>query len=401
MDMRLKRADYLSVNTPCFLLSRRNFNATAQAFVRAWRVCPAPVKVAFSVKTCNSLQLLECVRRQGLCAEVVSGAEYELARLAGFEPRQIVYNGPAKTQDTFAEAVAGGAIVNIETMRELQWLAALPAPGAGDAAGDAAGTGSADGQISGKYNVGLRVAVNLSRIAPREAEGPDDYSRFGFDVDCGNFREAVDALAAMPHVRLAGLHLHRTIRSRRVDFYRRLVRLAADVIRDYNLDLDYLDLGGGYHEPAPGAPSFADYANAVAGELAEAGLDRLAVILEPGNALVANALQYVCTVIDVKDTPGRVIVTVDGSCKDVDPLYRRQALRYKIVRADKTAETPTPPYPHQTVCGATCMEYDKMLTITDKPALHIGDRFVIEHAGAYTYSLSPQFIIPRPPVVVV
>lgn len=397
MDMRLKRADYLSVNTPCFLLSSRNFNTTTQAFVRAWRVHPAPVKVAFSVKTCNSLQLLECVRRQGLCAEVVSGAEYELARHAGFEPGRIVYNGPAKMPDTFAEAVTGGAVVNIETMRELQWLAALPAPGADDGAG----AGSADGQIPGKYNVGLRVAVNLSRKAPREAEGPDDYSRFGFDVDCGNFREAVDALAAMPHVRLAGLHLHRTIRSRRVDFYRRLVRFAADVIRDYNLDLDYLDLGGGYHEPAPGAPSFADYANAVAGELAEAGLDGLAVILEPGNALVANALQYVCTVIDVKVTPGRVIVTVDGSCKDVDPLYRRQALRYKIVRADKTAETPTPPYPHQTVCGATCMEYDKMLTITDKPALHIGDRLVIEHAGAYTYSLSSRFINARPPVIVV
>lgn len=411
MDMRLKRADYLSVNTPCFLLSSRNFNATAQAFVRAWRVHPAPVKVAFSVKTCNSLQLLECVRRQGLCAEVVSGAEYELARHAGFEPGRIVYNGPAKTQDTFAEAIAGGAVVNIETMRELQWLAALPAPVAGETAGygAGAGAGSADGQIPGKFNVGLRVAVNLSRIAPREAEGPDDYSRFGFDVDCGNFREAVDALAAMPHVRLAGLHLHRTIRSRRVDFYRRLVRFAADVIRDYNLDLDYLDLGGGYHEPSPGAPSFADYAHAAAGELAEAGLDWLAVILEPGNALAANALQYVCTVNDVKVTPSRNIVTVDGSCKDVDPLYRRQALRYKIVRADNTADNvacsaadnASPPYPLQTVCGATCMEYDKILTITDKPALRVGDRIVIEHAGAYTYSLAPQFINARPPVLVV
>lgn len=381
--MKFKRAEYHAAETPSYLLGRQTFLNTYSAFERAWRIYPSPVSIAFSFKTCNAVEVLQSAYRHGLLAEVVSVEEYRLAREIGYEPCRIIYNGPAKSCPTFIEAVLGGAIVNIETQRELEWLAALPVPDTGR-----------------HYNVGIRISVNLSHIAPREAEGPDDYSRFGFDTGNGNFAAALRYLSGLSHVRLSGLHLHRTIRSRRVDFYRRLVRYAAGIIREYNLDLQYLDLGGGYHEPTPGAPSFTDYAAAVSQELADAGQSHITLILEPGNALTANAIQYVCQVIDIKCTGDRYVVTVDGSRKDVDPLYRRSALKYKIIRNKGLEKQQTAPYPVQIVCGATCMEYDKLLTISDKPLLRVGDRIVIEHAGAYTYSLSPDFIISRPRVVI-
>lgn len=381
--MKFKRAEYLAVETPCYLLDRQAFLNTCSAFERAWRSYPSPVSTAFSFKTCNAGDVLQSAYRYGLSAEVVSGEEYRIARQIGYEPRRIVYNGPAKSRATFTEAVLDGATVNIETQRELEWLAALPVPDNGR-----------------QYNVGIRISINLSQIAPREAEGPDDYSRFGFDIDNGSFAYALRYLSRLPHVRLAGLHLHRTIRSRRVDFYRRLVRYAIGIIRGYNLDLQYLDIGGGYHEPSPGAPSFTDYAAAVSQELADAGQTHVALILEPGNALTANAIQYVCRVIDIKRTGERYVVTVDGSRKDVDPLYRRAALKYKIIRYEEEGPQQSAPYPVQIVCGATCMEYDKLLKISDKPLLQVGDLIVIEHAGAYTYSLSPDFIMSRPRVII-
>ena len=56
---------------------------------------------------------------------MVSHDEYELAVFCGFRPDQIIYNGPMKSKETFLDAVRNGAIVNIETKRELHWLEEL------------------------------------------------------------------------------------------------------------------------------------------------------------------------------------------------------------------------------------------------------------------------------------
>ena len=46
----------------------------------------------------------------------------------------------------------------------------------------------------------------------------------------------------------------------------------------------------------------------------------------------------------------------------------------------------------QTVSGCTCLEYDRLFTLTDKPLLCVGDRIVFHNVGAYTMCLTPMFI---------
>ncbi|MDE6204321.1 MAG: hypothetical protein K2G19_12695, partial [Lachnospiraceae bacterium] len=46
----------------------------------------------------------------------------------------------------------------------------------------------------------------------------------------------------------------------------------------------------------------------------------------------------------------------------------------------------------QWVCGATCMEYDKLFEIQNDTALIPGDRIVYDTAGGYTMCLNPLFI---------
>ena len=87
---------------------------------------------------------MKLASEMGAYAEVVSYDEYQLARLCGFEIDHIVYNGPMKSKETFIEAVANGAIVNIETKRELEWLKELPS--------------------DGHFNVGIRLNINILLI---------------------------------------------------------------------------------------------------------------------------------------------------------------------------------------------------------------------------------------------
>ena len=94
--------------------------------------------------------MLVILKQLGCYAEVVSYTEYELALLEGFDKTHIIYNGPLKSKETFLDAIKNGAIVNIETKRELDWLAYL--------------------DPNKNYGVGIRVNLDLGSISPTDAK---------------------------------------------------------------------------------------------------------------------------------------------------------------------------------------------------------------------------------------
>lgn len=359
----------MNLTTPCFVFDEVEFRRGIDGFREALERKFARSEVGYSVKTNSLPHAMTLARKFGCKAEVVSHDEYCLAKLCGFEPAEIIYNGPLKSKETFIEAVKGGAIVNLETKREIDWLAEMPK--------------------SEHYNIGIRLNINISHISPKDADSGDDNSRFGFSDESGEFGEAIERIRGMENVRLAGLHIHRTTHWREPRFYRHSVAYAAEVIKKYNLDLDYLDVGGGYFGIFPNKPTFEDYAEAFYLPLHEAGLDHLNVIIEPGNALTASAFSFITEVIDVKRVDDKTrFVTTDGSRNDVDPFFRKNSYLHEIVMADSDR----PIEPQQIVAGGTCLEYDRLFTLTDYPRLEAGDRIKYNNVGAYTMTLSPQFI---------
>ena len=113
---------FSKLTTPCFVLDNQELRKSIVGFQRALNNCFSRYAIGYSVKT-NSLPFcLQKAREQGCFAEVVSADEYELALKCGFKKDRIVYNGPMKSHDTFIDAITSGAIVNIETHREIDWL---------------------------------------------------------------------------------------------------------------------------------------------------------------------------------------------------------------------------------------------------------------------------------------
>lgn len=368
----------MNLTTPCFIFDEVEFRRGVDGFREALERKFSQSVIGYSVKTNFLPYALVQAHRYGCKAEVVSHDEYNLARLCGFKPCEIIYNGPMKSRETFIEAVSGGAIVNLETKRELQWLADLP-----------------EGQV---YNVGIRLNINISHVSPEDADGADDNSRFGFSDESGEFAEAVDYISSFPKLRLSGLHIHRTAHSRSPRFYERSVAYAAEVIKRYNLQLDYLDVGGGYFGIFPNKPTFDDYADAFHRPLSKAGLDDLNIIVEPGNALTASSFSFLSEIIDVKRIDSKTrFVTTDGSRNDIDPFFKKTDYLKEILMTS----TDRPVEPLQIVVGCTCLEYDRMFTLTDSPRLEVGDRIRYNNVGAYTMTLSPQFIRLWPRVYVI
>lgn len=379
--------DFTASPTPAFVFDTQRFEKNVNVWKRAlhdWAPTSgqmhgdcAPWRIGYSVKTNSRPEVLEQCRRLGLMAEVVSRDEYLLARRAGFAPAEIIYNGPAKSRETFVEAVGGGAIVNLESWRELDWLAAEPTLNA---------------------SVGIRVNVDLRRVAPGEVKAGDAFSRFGFSYESGELAEVIRRLREMSHVRIAGLHLHRTSRARSRAMYRRLAELAAEIIGHFALAADYVDIGGGFDFARPGAPSAQDYVAAIRDGFERANLPLLPrLVIEPGTALVANAFDYVCEVTDVKRLPDVRIVTTDGTRNDIDPLFKKNDHDRRIVCTG--AQSARPMVPLQTVVGSTCLEFDKLFELRDAAELQRGDRIVFKNVGAYTMTLSGRFITYDVPVL--
>ena len=92
--------------------------------------------------------------------------------------------------------------------------------------------------------------------------------------------------------------------------------------------------------------------------------------------------------IDVKQVePDLWFITTDGSRNDVDPFFRKTSY---LDEEFYSKETDT--VKEQIVSGCTCLEYDRLFSLIDKPLLSVGDRILYRNVGAYTMCLTPLFI---------
>ena len=355
--------------TPCFIFDETEFKRGVDGFRRALRSRFERFDIGYSVKTNSLPYTMKLAKELDCMAEVVSHDEYELACLCGFPHSRIIYNGPMKSKETFLEAIKGNAVVNIETKRELEWLKDLPA--------------------DGKFNIGIRLNINISNISMEDAGGEDDNSRFGFSDENDELYKALRYIDTLTNITVAGLHIHRTTHSRSPRFYDRSIEYAASIINKYSLSLKYLDIGGGYFGIFKNKPTFQDYAESFHKSLKRHGLDGLRIIIEPGNALAASSFKFLTEVIDVKQVDAKTrFVTTDGSRNDIDPFFRKNDYIKDILLRDQDR----PNEPLQIVAGCTCLEYDRLFTLIDQRRLEVGDRILYHNVGAYTMTLSPQFI---------
>src|ERR687893_372026 len=85
------------------------------------------VEVSYSVKANPNLAVCQLIAREGQAGgEVASSGELVVARAAGFAPEDIVFAGPAKTDDELKRALKEEIFaVNVESLNEIGRLATI------------------------------------------------------------------------------------------------------------------------------------------------------------------------------------------------------------------------------------------------------------------------------------
>jgi diaminopimelate decarboxylase len=233
-------------------------------------------------------------------------------------------------------------------------------------------------------------------------------SRFGFEPG-EELASAFSRLDASPNCRVIGLHMHICTRDKSVQTHARLAVGMLEVARQLFPDRRprYLNVGGGFFSSMEPflreqfnceVPDFESYAAAIAGPFAQTlggGAVTTVLMLEPGLALVADAMSYCTQVTDVRKRNERRLALVAGTVYDIKLTLSQRNLPMQVI--PKTSGEPGDEGLWD-LTGYTCMEHD-VLYRGYTGRLAPGDFVVFRNTGAYTLPLSPSFMRPRPAVV--
>ena len=367
------------LQTPYFLIKKNELDEGLRTLKEALSIhFPGGYTIGYSYKTNALPWVINYFKNNGCYAEVVSDDEYHLAKTIGIEKSKIVYNGPIKTKETFYDALQNDCFVNIDSQREIDWLKTFP-------------------QKSEYRKLGIRVNFDLEKQCPNQSQCGDEGGRFGFCYENGELEKAINRIKEYGFC-VNGLHLHCSSKTRSLDIYRAISKMACEITSAFKLSLTYIDIGGGFFGGLPQKPQFNDYCKVISEELSKGfDLRDLHIIVEPGMALIGSPVDFVSSVIDVKSTSYNRFIITDGSRTNIDPLMTKKSYFMEA----NLKETNRDIISKQVLCGFTCMEHDRLTVVENGMELLPGDKIIFHKVGAYTMCLSPLFIRYFPDVYVI
>ena len=365
------------LQTPCYILNKdrldRNIELMKQSFEKHWN----NLIIGYSFKTNSLPWLLYYLMEKNIFAEVVSPFEYKLAKNLGYSENNIILNGPYKNQNHIVSILDGGGILNIDTQKEVDFICNI--------------------KDKKNWKVGLRVNFDLEKACPSETLMGDEPGRFGLNLENGDLASAIYQLQSAG-IKISGLHMHNNTKTKSLRVFRTLTQKACHIAKKFELQLEYIDIGGGFFGDKPESPTYEMYASTIAEILKKYFKpEHTALIIEPGTAMIASSFSYLCKAFDIKKHKNKNLIFTDGSFVHTDFQMNQRKYSYELL---STKETNKSRY-DQVVTGFTCMEKDLFLEISSgEYEVNINDYLLLQNIGAYTLNFTPLFI-EMPPAVYV
>ena len=379
--------------TPLYVMSENDIRGKLHEIQADFLNKYPNTRAAYASKAFCTMAMYKICEQEGMCIDIVSGGELYTAIKAGFPAERIEFNGNNKQPQEIADALDYGiGRFIVDGLQEVAMIEKICE------------------EKGKKANV-------LFRVTPGVAASTHDYittgkkdSKFGIPLDDDVFFPQVEAAIKAEHINFLGLHFH--VGSQLFDNAPFLQALdiilgkAAEIKKRFAFDIKELNLGGGFgaiytdEERKPYAYFLDPMMKKIEEFAAEQGIERPAVVIEPGRSVVAEAGLSLYTIGSIKDIRDiRKYVSIDGGMGDnIRPaLYQAE---YEGVVANKALEEKDDKV---TICGKCCESGDILIKDCMVPSsVCAGDLFAIFSTGAYGYSMAMTYNSnPIPAVVLV
>ena len=364
--------------TPTYVYSRAAISENYRRLASG--LSQVPGLICYSVKANSNLKILSLLREAGAGFDIVSGGELARVLRAGADAKRVVFSGVGKTAAEVDAGLAAGILMfNVESGGELDLIEARARA------------------------LGKRAQVSV-RVNPDVVAATHPYISTGqiihkFGVSKDEAMELYRRAARSEHLTVRGVACHIGSQILEVEpFLKALDEIlsVAQELRAEGIEVEFLDLGGGY------GIRYADESPLAMDRLMEALATRTRgtsyrLIIEPGRALVGDAGVLLTRVLYVKRSPQKNFIVVDAGMNDLmrPTLYGSY---HEIV--------PVEPRPREKltadVVGPLCETGDFLAQDREMPDVTPGDLLAILTVGAYGYVLASNYNTrPRPAEVLI
>lgn len=352
--------------TPFHLYDEAAIRRNARSLQAAFSWVPGGYTNYFAVKALPNPHIVHILAEEGMGVDCSSLAELALAKRCGIRGSDIMFTSNNTPLYEFQDAMELGAIVNLDDITHIDYLH--------------------DGYrlpelLSVRYNPGSLKSGNAIIGIPEEA-------KYGFTRP-----QIVEGLRRAQHLGVKRFALHTMVASNELDpnyfveTARLMFDLALEVREQTGIEVEFINLGGGFGIPYRPEQQALDYDVMSAGIrqayeqiMVPAGLDSVRIVTENGR-VVTGPYGYLITRVRHKKATYKQFLGLDATMADLMRPGMYGAYHHiSVPGVDASVK-------QFDVTGSLCENNDKFAIDREIPEPDYGDYVVIHDTGAHGHSM--------------
>ena len=352
--------------TPFYLYSENQIKENYLNFAKNFKnINPL---ICFAAKANTNLTIMRMLGKLGSGADVVSGGELLKALKAGIKPNKIVFSGVGKTEEELKLAIRKKILlINVESESEAILINKIGK------------------KINKIISIGFRINPNVDAKTHKKISTGKAENKFGVSIK--NFSSFFKNIGQFKNLKINAISVHIGSQILSDTPYKKTLDVLLKIIKNLNIKLKYVDLGGGFgikYSKKDKHINLANYAKLVYNFKKKLDCN---IIFEPGRSLVGNTGILVSKIQYIKKGSNKNFIIIDAGMNDFmrTALYDASHDIMPIVKTNKkylgSIEFVGP------ICETTCkfIKYKKYQKIQE------GDFVAITNVGAYGSSLSSNY----------
>ena len=352
--------------TPFYLYSEKQIKENYINFAKIFKdVDPL---ICFAAKANTNLAIMKMLGKLGSGADVVSGGELLKALKAEIKPSKIVFSGVGKTEEELKLAIKNKILlINVESESEAILINKIGK------------------KINKIISIGFRINPNVDAKTHKKISTGKAENKFGISIK--NFFSFCKKIKQFKNLKINAVSVHIGSQILSDSPYKKTLDVLSKVIKDLNIKLKYVDLGGGFgikYNKKDKQINLNNYAKLVNEFRKKINCN---IIFEPGRALVGNTGILVSKIQYIKKGPNKYFIILDAGMND----FMRTALyeaRHEIIPVNKISKKISSALEFVgPICESTC----KFTAYKNYQKINEGDFVVITNTGAYGSSLSSNY----------
>ena len=324
--------------------------------------------ICFAAKSNSNLNILRVLGKLGAGADVVSGGELLKALKAGIKAKKIVFSGVGKTEEELKIAINKNILlINCESESEAKLVNSLAK------------------KLRKKVSIGFRLNPNVDAKTHKNISTGKAENKFGLSIK--SFKIFLKTINSLKNIKLDALSVHIGSQILNDAPFRKTLSVMSKLIKDLRLNLNYVDLGGGFginYTNKEKPINLNKYSKLV--ENFSKKLD-CKIIFEPGRSIIGNTGLLISKIQFIKKGANKNFIILDAGMNDFMRPALYDAFHQIIPVSKNSAKSKGKIEFVGPICESTC----KFGIYKNYQKINENDFIAITNVGAYGSSLSSNY----------